>query len=118
MDLPGGAGRGVRAAARCALNPRGSGDSGAKLARVWERRERWSSCWITEMPSPSRRRSRRPPPSVPRAGALRRQIASLERQLSDAFLTAFSMREFDLHRRGAGFRAAAARPRRARAGAR
>jgi hypothetical protein len=29
---------------------------------------------------------------------LRRQIASLERQLSDAFLTAFSMQEYDLHR--------------------
>jgi hypothetical protein len=29
---------------------------------------------------------------------LRRQIASLERQFSDAFLTAFSMQEYDLHR--------------------
>ena len=29
---------------------------------------------------------------------LRSQIASLERQLADTFLTAFTMREFDLHR--------------------
>ena len=40
-------------------------------------------------PAPAERAARR---------ALRRQIASLERQLSDAFLTAFTMREFDLHR--------------------
>ena len=40
-------------------------------------------------PAPAERAARR---------SLRRQIASLERQLSDAFLTAFSMREFDLHR--------------------
>ena len=40
-------------------------------------------------PAPGERAARR---------SLRRQIASLERQLSDAFLTAFSMREFDLHR--------------------
>ena len=40
-------------------------------------------------PAPDERAARR---------TLRRQIASLERQLSDAFLTAFSMREFGLHR--------------------
>ncbi|HSO99752.1 MAG TPA: hypothetical protein VLP43_12430 [Solirubrobacteraceae bacterium] len=40
-------------------------------------------------PAPAERAARR---------TLRRQIASLERQLSDAFLTAFSMREFGLHR--------------------
>ncbi len=42
-------------------------------------------------PAPAERAARR---------TLRRQIASLERQFSDAFLTAFAMQEFDLHAPG------------------